>query len=157
MANEALQNGYETLTARIGQPSEPTDWFEMTQERINDFADTTLDHQWIHIDPERAKAGPFGKPIAHGQLTMSLMSFLPGGDGIGLPALDGMRMGINYGWNRVRFPSPVAVGARIRTRAEIRSVEVKGQMLEVVNQLTVEVEGQSKPACVGDSVIRLVF
>ena len=157
MANEALQNGYETLSARIGQPSEPTDWFEVTQERINDFADTTLDHQWIHIDPERAKAGPFGAPIAHGQLTMSLMSFLPGGDGIGLPTLDGMRMGINYGWNRVRFPAPVQVGAQIRTHAEIKSVEVKGQMLEVVNQLTVEVQGQPKPACVGDSVIRLVF
>ena len=157
MANEALQNGYDTLTARIGQPSDPTEWFEMTQERINDFADTTLDRQWIHIDPERAKAGPFGAPIAHGQLTMSLMSFLPGSDGIGLPVLEGMRMGINYGWNRVRFPAPVPVGARIRTRAEIRSVEVKGQMLEVVNQLTVEVQGQSKPACVGDSVLRLVF
>ena len=157
MANEALQNGYDTLTARIGQPSDPTEWFEMTQERINDFADTTLDHQWIHIDPERAKAGPFGAPVAHGQLTMSLMSFLPGGDGIGLPVFEGMRMGINYGWNRVRFPAPVPVGARIRTRAEIRSVEVKGQMLEVVNRLTVEVQGQSKPACVGDSVLRLVF
>lgn len=157
MANEALRNGYDTLTARIGQPSDPTEWFEMTQERINDFADTTLDRQWIHIDPERAKAGPFGAPIAHGQLTMSLMSFLPGSDGIGLPVLEGMRMGINYGWNRVRFPAPVPVGARIRTLAEIRSVEVKGQMLEVVNRLTVEVQGQSKPACVGDSVLRLVF
>ena len=88
---------------------------------------------------------------------MSLMSFLPGSDGIGLPVLEGMRMGINYGWNRVRFPAPVPVGARIRTRAEIRSVEVKGQMLVVVNRLTVEVQGQSKPACVGDSVLRLVF
>ncbi len=157
MANEALQNGYETLVASIGQAGEPTDWFEMTQDRVNEFADATLDHQWIHIDPERAKAGPFGAPIAHGQLTMSLMSFLPGGDGIGLPELDGMRMGINYGWNRVRFPSPVPVGAKIRTRGEIKSVEVKGEMLEVVNQLTVEVQGQAKPACVGESVIRLVF
>ena len=157
MANAALQQGYETLTARIGQPSEPTDWFEMTQQRIDEFADATLDRQWIHIDPERARAGPFGAPIAHGQLTMSLMSFLPGGEGIGLPVLDGMRMGINYGWNRVRFPSPVAVGAQIRTRGEIRSVEVKGEMLEVVNRLTVEVRGQPKPACVGESVLRLVF
>ncbi len=157
MANEALQNGYETLTAKIGRPSAPTDWFAMTQDRIDNFADATLDRQWIHIDPERAKAGPFGAPIAHGQLTMSLMSFLPGGDGVGLPALQGMRLGINYGWNRVRFPAPVPVGAKIRTRAEIKSVEIKGQMLEVVNQLTVEVQGQTKPACVGESVLRLVF
>ena len=157
MANAALQQGFETLTSRIGQPSEPTDWFEMTQHRIDEFAEATLDRQWIHVDPGRARAGPFGAPIAHGQLTMSLMSFLPGGEGVGLPALDGMRMGINYGWNRVRFPSPVPVGAKIRTRGEIKSVEVKGGMLEVVNQLTVEVQGQSKPACVGESVIRLVF
>ena len=157
MTNEALQNGYETLTAKIGQPSEPADWFEMTQDRINNFADATRDNQWIHVDPERASKGPFGGPIAHGQLTMSLMSFLPGGDGVGLPALDGMRLGINYGWNRVRFPAPVRVGAKIRTQAEIKSVEVKGQMLEVVNQLTVEVQGQGKPACVGESVLRLVF
>lgn len=157
MANEALQNGYETLAARIGQPAEPTDWFEMTQGRINDFAGATLDDQWIHVDPERAKSGPFGAPIAHGQLTMSLMSFLPGGDGVGLPPLDGLRLGINYGWNRVRFPAPVPVGAKIRTQAEIKSVEIKGEMLEVVNQLTVEVQGQGKPACVGESVLRLVF
>ena len=157
MANEALQNALETLTARVGQPSDPTDWFEMTQHRVDEFADATLDRQWIHVDPERARAGPFGAPIAHGQLTMSLMSFLPGGEGVGLPAIEGMRMGINYGWNRVRFPSPVPVGAKIRTRGELKSVEVKGGMLEVVNQLTVEVQGQSKPACVGESVIRLVF
>ena len=157
MANEALEKGRELLAARIGQASEPTDWFEMTQERINNFADATRDHQWIHVDPERAKQGPFGAPIAHGQLTMSLMSFLPGGEGIGIPRVPGVKMGINYGWNRVRFPAPVPVGARIRTRGDILSVEPKGDMLEVVNQLSVEVEGQPKPACVGESVLRLVF
>ena len=85
------------------------------------------------------------------------MSFLPGGAGIGLPALEGMRLGINYGCNRVRFPSPVPVGAKIRTQAAIKSVEIKGGMLELVNELTVEVQGQAKPACVGEAVIRLVF
>jgi acyl dehydratase len=85
------------------------------------------------------------------------MSFLPGGEGVGLPALDGMQMGINYGWNRVRFPSPVPVGANIRTSAAIKGVEIKGNMLEVVNELTVEVKGQDKPACVAESVLRLVF
>ncbi len=157
MANEALEKSREALAARMGQASEPTEWFEMTQQRINDFADATLDHQWIHVDPERAKGGPFGAAIAHGQLTMSLMTFLPGGQGVGIPQVPGVKMGINYGWNRVRFPAPVPVGARIRTRGEIQSVEIKGNMLEVVNRLTVEVEGQPKPACVGDSVLRLVF
>lgn len=157
MSNAALDNAVEVMSARIGQASEPTDWFEMTQDRINTFADATLDDQWIHVDPERAKNGPFGAPIAHGQLTMSIMSFLPGGSGIGLPALDGMKLGINYGWNKVRFMSPVAVGNKIRTVGKIKSVEPKGEMLEVINELTVEIEGQDKPACVAESVLRIVF
>jgi acyl dehydratase len=153
----ALENAVATLSERIGQASKPTDWFEVTQDRVNTFADATMDHQWIHVDPERAKSGPFGGPIAHGQLTMSIMSFLPGGEGVGLPALEGMKMGVNYGWNKVRFMSPVAVGARIRTVGRIKSVEAKGEMLEVVNELTVEIEGQDKPACVAESVLRIVF
>lgn len=153
----AIDNAKATLEKRIGQRSEPTDWFEITQDRVNLFAEATLDHQWIHVDPERAKAGPFGKPIAHGQLTMSIMSFLPGGQGVGLPAVEGVKLGINYGWNKVRFPSPVAVGAHIRTSGALKSVEVKGNMLELVNELTVEVKGQDKPACVAESVLRLVF
>ncbi len=155
--SEAMQTAIGVLSERIDQPSSPSDWFEMTQDRINTFADATMDHQWIHVDPERAKAGPFGAPIAHGQLTMSIMSFLPGGEGIGVPALDGVKMGVNYGWNRVRFMSPVAVGNRIRTVGKIKSVEEKGSMVEVVNELTVEIEGQDKPACVAESVLRLVF
>ncbi len=157
MSDDAIQKAITVLSEKIDQPSAPTDWFEMTQDRINNFADATLDQQWIHVDPERAKAGPFGAPIAHGQLTMSIMSFLPGGEGIGVPALDGVKMGVNYGWNRVRFMSPVAVGNRIRTSGKIKSVEKKGPMLEVINELTVEIEGQDKPACVGESVLRLVF
>ena len=153
----AIENAKETLSQRIGQRTEPTDWFEITQDRVNQFAEATLDHQWIHVDPERAKSGPFGGPIAHGQLTMSVMSFLPGGQGVGLPSLEGMKMGINYGWNKVRFPSPVAVGAEIRTSGMLKSVEIKGNMLEVINELTVEIKGQDKPACVAESVLRLVF
>lgn len=153
----AIEKAKETLSAEIGERKEPTDWFEMTQERINQFADATLDQQWIHVDPERAKAGPFGAPIAHGQLTMSIMSFLPGGEGIGIPAVDGVKLGINYGWNKVRFPSPVAVGAKIRTSGMIKSVEIKGDMLEIVNELTLEIQGKDKPACVAESVLRLVF
>lgn len=157
MSNAALDNAVEVMSGRIGQASEPTDWFEMTQDRVNTFADATLDQQWIHVDPERAKAGPFGGPIAHGQLTMSIMSFLPGGSGTGLPALDGMKLGVNYGWNKVRFMSPVAVGNKIRTVGKVVSVEPKGEMLEVVNELTVQIEGQDKPACVAESVLRIVF
>ena len=157
MSDSALENARRILSERIGKPSKPTDWFEMTQERINLFADATLDHQWIHVDPERAKAGPFGGPIAHGPLSLSIMSFLPGGEGVGLPAVEGMKLGINYGWNKVRFPAPVPVGAHIRTRGELKSVEIKGNMLEVVNELTLEVQGSDKPACVGESVLRLVF
>ena len=157
MSNAALDNAVEVMSGRIGQASEPTDWFEMTQDRVNTFADATLDQQWIHVDPERAKAGPFGGPIAHGQLTMSIMSFLPGGSGTGLPALDGMKLGVNYGWNKVRFMSPVAVGNKIRTVGKVVSVEPKGEMLEVVNELTVQIEGQDKPACVTESVLRIVF
>ncbi len=155
--SSAIENAKQTLEARIGQPAEPTDWFEITQDRIDKFADATLDHQWIHTDPQRAAKGPFGATIAHGQLTMSIMSFLPGGGGTGLPAVDGVQMGINYGWNRVRFPAPVPVGAYVRTFGTLKSVEVKGNMLELVNELTMEIKGQDKPACVAESVLRLVF
>lgn len=150
-----LANAKKQLASQIGERSTPSEWFEITQDRINQFAEATLDHQWIHVDPERAKSGPFGAPIAHGQLTLSVLSFLPGAEG--LPQMPGMKMGINYGWNKVRFPNPVPVGAKIRTIGEIKSVEEKGGMLEVVNELTVELDGQTKPACVAESVLRLVF
>ncbi|HEX7037048.1 MAG TPA: MaoC family dehydratase [Pseudomonadales bacterium] len=155
--SEALEKAKAALEQRIGQRSEPSDWFRITQERINQFAEATLDHQWIHVDPERAKNGPFGTTIAHGQLTMSIMSFLPGGRGIGLPPLEGLKLGINYGWNKVRFPAPVPVNAEVRSSGVLKSVEIKGNMLEVVNELTLEIKGQDKPGCVAESVLRLVF
>ena len=157
MSNPAMEQALATLNERIGKASEPTDWFEITQDRVNGFADATLDQQWIHVDPERAKTGPFGGPIAHGQLTLSIMTFLPGGSGVGLPEIDGMKLGINYGWNRVRFMNPVQVGAKIRTVGKVKSVEEKGGMLELVNEMTVEIENADKPACVAESVLRLVF
>ena len=152
-----IENAKTALRATIDKRGQPTDWFQMTQERVNTFADATLDQQWIHVDPERAKSGPFGAAIAHGQLTMSIMSFLPGGGGTGLPALPGMKLGINYGWNKVRFPSPVKVGDFIRSSSVLKSVEVKGDMLELINEVTLEVKGQEKPSCVAESVLRLVF
>ncbi|MCP3854925.1 MAG: MaoC family dehydratase [Actinomycetia bacterium] len=152
-----MANALETLQGRIGESSPPTDWYEITQDRINDFADATLDHQWIHVDVERAKAGPFGAPIAHGQLTLSIMSHLPRTVPVPGAALEGQKLGINYGFDKVRFPSPVPVGARIRTTSTLKRAEVKGGMIEVMNEIKVEIEGQDKPCVVAESLGRLVF
>lgn len=145
---------------RIGVEQPPGDWFEVTQDQIDKFADATGDHQWIHVDVERAKKGPFGGPIAHGQLTLSILGQLgrradaSADEG---PRIEGQKMGINYGFNRVRFPSPVPVGSRIRARRVLKSAEIKGGMIETVTEVTVEVEGQGKPACVAESLGRMVF
>ncbi|MEJ2088309.1 MAG: MaoC family dehydratase [Gammaproteobacteria bacterium] len=153
-----IENAYETLTARIGQSGTPSEWFEITQERINDFADVTMDHQWIHVDPERAKAGPFGAPIAHGQLTLSIMSFLPKPDNAeSLPQLPGQKLTINYGFDKIRFPAPVPVGSKIRTTSTLKRVEIKGSMIEIMNEAVVEVQGSEKPCVVAESLARLVF
>ncbi|MEL7158008.1 MAG: MaoC family dehydratase [Actinomycetota bacterium] len=153
-----MNNALATLQDRIGESTPPTDWFEVTQDRINDFADVTMDHQWIHVDVERANAGPFGTPIAHGQLTLSIMGFLPRTEPVpNTMNLEGQKLGINYGFDKVRFPSPVAVGARIRASSTLKRAEIKGGMIEVMNEIKVEVEGQEKPAVVAESLGRLVF
>jgi acyl dehydratase len=146
---------YETpadLVGAVGDSYGPTEWIEITQERINTFADATDDHQWIHVDVERAKKeSPFGTTVAHGNLTLSLI------DGFrkDLIASTGFVLGVNYGWNKVRFPAPVPAGSRVRARAEVVSVEdVGGGWWQVVNRFTLEVEGNEKPCCVGDSVGR---
>lgn len=127
-----------------------TDWIEITQERIDQFAGATGDHQWIHVDPERAKSGPFGATIAHGYLTLSLTNlFLPQ-----LIEVKNVSMGVNYGCNKVRFPAPVPVGSRIRGAGKVLAVEaVKGGVQSIV-QITVEVEGKDRPACVVESISR---
>ena len=154
---DAMHTALETLRARIDEPGTPSDWFEVTQKRIDDFADVTLDHQWIHIDEQRAKAGPFGTTIAHGHLTLSLMGHLPRAVAESAPKLDGQKLSINYGFDRVRFPAPVPVGARIRTTSTLKRAEIKGAMIETMNEVVVEVEGQDKPCCVAESLGRLVF
>ena len=138
------------LKTAVGQPLGRSDWLEVTQERINQFADATGDHQWIHVDPELAKSGPFGACIAHGYLTLSLVNyFLPQ-----IIVVLGIRMGVNYGVDKVRFPSPVPVGARIRGSGELLNVEdVKGGVQATV-RVTVEIEGSDKPACVADTISR---
>ena len=128
-----------------------TDWMEITQERVNRFADATDDHQWIHVDVERAACGPFGGPIAHGYLTLSLLIPLF----TELLSVDGVAMSINYGLNKVRFPAPVPVGRRIRLRGSVADVtEVTGNGVELVVDLAMEVEGSDKPACVAQAVYR---
>jgi acyl dehydratase len=149
---ETLQ-GIEGVKAKSGQEWGRSDWLEVTQNRINQFADATGDHQWIHVDPERAKAGPFGTTIAHGLLTLSLIPALAGT----LVKVEGIRMGINYGLNKVRFPSPVRVGSRVRAVSKNVSVEDVEGGVQVVNQVTIEIEGQEKPACVAETVSRFYF
>ena len=124
---------------------------EITQERVNQFADATGDHQWIHIDPERAATeSPYGATIAHGYLTLSLTNmFLPS-----LITVEQISMGINYGVNKIRFPAPVPVGSRIRVGAELSSVDEITGGVQAVITITVEVEGSSKPACVVESLTR---
>jgi acyl dehydratase len=132
----------------------------ITQDLINQFADVTLDHQFIHIDPVRAKATPFGTTIAHGFLTLSLLTHLGKGtnDEKADPArYDGIVMGVNYGFDKVRFISPVKVGSRIRAHAELSKVELKGNAIQTTRTFTVEIEGESKPALVADWLTRAIY
>lgn len=142
----------EELQSLIGEEMGPTEWRTVTQEQIDAFADVSGDHQWIHTDVERAKReSPFGGTVAHGNLTLSLTdSFRPE-----LIDQRGVVMGVNYGFDRVRFPAPVPAGARVRARAQLQSVEdLGGGWWHVVTRITIEVEGNEKPACVADSVGR---
>jgi len=151
MATVQIQ-GIEGLKSLQGQTIGPSEWREVSQEDINAFADLTNDHQWIHVDVERAKTeSPFGTTVAHGNLTLSLI------DGMRLEMMNttGFKLGVNYGWNRVRSPAPVPAGSRVRATGEIVEVEdVGGGWFQVVTRFTVEVEGSEKPAVVADSVGR---
>ncbi|MXZ43536.1 MAG: MaoC family dehydratase [Gammaproteobacteria bacterium] len=155
--NDQIQTAYESLTQKIGQSETPTDWFEITQERVNTFADATLDHQWIHVDPERAKTGPFGTTIAHGDLTLSIMNQLPRQLPISIYNVDGLKHMLNYGFDRVRFPAPVLVGSRIRAHSTLKRVEFKKGMIEIMVEVSVEAEGNPKPCCVAENLFLLVF
>jgi acyl dehydratase len=138
------------LKEAVGKHLGTSDWLEITQDRIVKFADATGDHQWIHVDPERAKQGPFGACIAHGYLTQSLVNlFLPQ-----IVVVNGISMGVNYGANKVRFPAPVPVGSRVRGSAEVLEVEeVKGGIQATI-RVTVEIEGSERPGCVIDTISR---
>src|SRR5436190_23331576 len=142
----------EGLRELIGTEIGASDWIEITQDQIDAFADVSRDHQWIHVDTERAATeSPFGTTVAHGNLTLSLIDYLRSQ----LFRSEGVAMGVNLGWNRVRFPAPVLAGSRIRARAQVASVEDKGNgWVEVVTRFTIEGEGGDKPVCVADSVGR---
>jgi acyl dehydratase len=141
------------LLGAVGKPLGASDWLTIDQARVNLFADATGDHQWIHVDPERAKSGPFGATIAHGYLTLSLVNlFLPQ-----LLEVRGASMGVNYGCDRVRFPAPVRVGSRVRGVGEVVAAEeVKGGAVQVTVRVSVEIEGGERPACVVDTISRFV-
>ncbi|MFY0405930.1 MaoC family dehydratase [Solicola sp. PLA-1-18] len=145
-------NDPDEVSAAAGEELGLSAWLEVTQDRIDAFADATGDHQWIHVDPEKAAKGPFGATIAHGYLTLSLIPYL----GAQVFAFAGEGAKINYGANKVRFPSPVPVGSRVRSRVKVLEVTdiEKGQ--QVVLQHTIEIEGGKRPACVAETVVLLL-
>jgi acyl dehydratase len=143
--------GIDGLKALAATDIGHTEWLEITQDRVDLFAEATDDHQWIHVDPAKAADGPFGGTIAHGYLTLSLIIPLFNE----LLTINGMAMSVNYGLNKVRFPSPVRVGAKIRLHGAVASVtEVKGDGVEMLIDFTIEIDGSDKPACVAQVVLR---
>lgn len=153
MAEPRTFHSPDELKAAVGEQLGHTDWLEVDQKRIDLFAEATGDHQWIHVDPEKAARGPFGTTIAHGYLTLSLLPLF----GPQLIAVDGVRMGVNYGTNKVRFPAPVPAGSRLRSTAVITDVEDVPGGVQVSVAFTVEREGGDKPVCVAASVSRYYF
>ena len=145
-------NTLQDVQASIGQAGVVSEWLTVTQDQVNQFAEATGDHQWIHIDAERAKEGPFGTTIAHGFLTLSLLPrFFATAYKV-----ENVRMGVNYGLNKVRFTSPVPVGSRLRAHMTLQSCEpIDGNGMQLTWQVTVEREGSEKPVCVAESLTRL--
>lgn len=152
MSNVTITNP-EQLLSLEGKTIGTTEWLTISQQRINLFAEATNDHQWIHVDEERAAKGPFGACIAHGYLTMSLASdFLDQ-----LMTIENLAMGVNYGCNKIRFPAPVPVGSQVRGRGDVISVEKIGEAYQAVIRVTIEIEGSERPGCVIDTISRYSF
>lgn len=144
----------EEALAAVGSNLGASEWLTIDQARIDKFAEATGDFQWIHVDPDKAKDGPFGKTVAHGYLTFSLINmFLPE-----LFRAEGMKMGINYGTDRLRFPAPVPVGSRVRAVGELVKVEpLPGNAVQTTVRITIEIDGSAKPGCVADILGRYYF
>ncbi|QHS11148.1 MaoC family dehydratase [Sinimarinibacterium sp. NLF-5-8] len=151
---QAVFDSVDAVLGYVGQTLGTSDWVEITQERVNQFADATDDHQWIHVDPVKAKDGPFGGCIAHGYLSLSLVSrFLPE-----IATLKDLKMGVNYGTEKVRFPSAVKVGSKLRGKGEMVAAEkTKDGGVQATIRVTVEIEGEARPACVADTISRYYF
>jgi acyl dehydratase len=145
-------NDVGELSKAVGEHLGWSEPLTVTQERVNQFADATGDHQWIHVDPERAKAGPFGGPIAHGYLTLSLIPVLLQS----LYRVDGLAMAVNYGTEKVRFPAPLPVGSTVRAGAELASVREVAQGVQTTVRVTVQADGADKPTCVAEVVVLFV-
>jgi acyl dehydratase len=145
-------NGLDEFVAAQGTELGPTEWLEIDQDRVNLFADATDDHQWIHVDPQRAADGPFGGTIAHGLLTLSLLPHFTHQ----LYTVDNIAMAINYGYNKVRFITPVKVGSKLRARAQIAQVDKLDGAVQATVPVTVEIEGSDKPAAVAESIVRFI-
>lgn len=140
------------FSAALGTQLGPTEWLEITQDRVALFADATDDHQWIHVDPERAANGPFGATIAHGLLTLSLLPRFSAQ----LYRVDGVALAVNYGYNKVRFITPVKVGAKIRARGEVTAINQLDGAVQATMTITVEIEDSEKPAAVAESIVRYI-
>ncbi len=150
MTQARVFTSVDELRAAVGEEMGPTDWLEIDQRRVDLFAEATGDHQWIHVDPQKAANGPYGTTIAHGYLTLSLIPSLT-------PALftvEGVKMGVNYGVNKVRFPSPVPVGSRLRATARVADVAEVAGGVQLVTRITIEREDGDKPVCVAETVAR---
>ena len=158
--SEKAEKAFALWKEAVGKEEATGDWMEIDQKRIDAFADVTLDHQFIHVDPERAKTTPFGTTIAHGFLTLSLLTHLSASANTGEVdpgRYEGILMGVNYGFDKVRFISPVKVGSRIRVHSLLSSAELKGSSINMTRTMTVEIEGEPKPALVADWITRITF
>jgi acyl dehydratase len=158
--SESAQKALSLFKEVEGKEQGTGDWFQVDQKLIDQFADVTHDHQFIHVDPERAKGTPFGTTIAHGFLTLSMLTHLGASANPENPdprRFEGMVMGINYGFDKVRFISPVKVGSRIRVQSLLSKVELKGNAIQQTRTMTVEIEGEDKPALVADWLTRAVY
>jgi len=148
-----ILEGIEGVKAHVGQHLGYSEWRTITQDQVNQFADATDDHQWIHVDIERAKKGPFGGPIAHGYLTLALAPALMAE----VYEVKGIKMGVNYGCNKLRFITPVPVGGRVRLGAVLNAVDEVAGGLQATIELTFEIEGTERPACVAEGIFRWIF
>lgn len=154
----AAETAFENFQAKVGQEDGTGDWFDMTQDRINDFADVTIDHQFIHVDPEAAAQSPFGTTIAHGFLTLSMLTHLAGSIPNDPETTKGVIMGVNYGFDKVRFVSPVPSGSKIRATSVLKDVQLKDpNTIQVTRTYSIEVEGSDRPAVVADWLTRMTY